>query len=322
MKRRPSPLHVLVQMDPLEGIDVNGDSTFRIMREARSREHRVCVARPEHLALDEGVVSTWSSPVKLQRDASRPFVRSPSERRRLTDFDVILLRQDPPFDMHYVTTTHLLEAASTSVRIVNDPFWVRNAPEKILVTQFSDLMPPTLITRARDAIDSFRDRHGDIVIKPLYGNGGEGVFRVREGDSNYNPLLETLFAQRREALVVQAFLPTVLSEGDRRLILIDGKLAGGILRIPAKGEARSNMHVGGRAERWTPTDRDRAICERVGPLLRERGLVFAGLDVIGDCLTEINVTSPTGMQELERLDGINAAALFWDAVERRVLDQQ
>ena len=308
-------LRILAQMDPIGSVDIHADSTFRLLLEARDRGHRLYVSHPDDLAAAPEGSSTLARPVEVRAVEGDHCTLGAAARMRLDAFDVILLRQDPPFDMHYVTTTHILESVGGRTRVVNDPFWVRNAPEKILVLRFADLMPPTLLTRSGEEIVRFRERHGDIVLKPLYGNGGEGVFRIRPGDSNFNPLVETLLATRREALVVQAFIPDVLCAGDRRLLLVAGELVGGFLRVPATGEARSNLHVGGRAERWALTDRDREIAARVGPVLRANGLVLAGLDVIGPYLTEINVTSPTGLQELERLEGVNAAAAFWDAVE-------
>ena len=316
------PFRVLVQMDPVDGIDIRADSTFRLMLEGQARGHALHISHPDDLVLSPEAAFTWAAPIKVRPVDGDHYSTKAADRAELDRFDVILLRQDPPFDMHYVTTTHILEATAGRTLVVNDPFWVRNAPEKILVARFEGLMPPTMITRCRTEIDRFRHRHRDIIVKPLYGNGGEGVFRIRENDGNFNPLIETFLAARREAMVVQAFVPDVLEEGDRRLILVEGELVGGILRVPPEGETRSNMHIGGRAERWTLTDRDREIAARVGPVLRERGLVFAGLDVIGSCLTEINVTSPTGIQELERLEGIDAAAAIWDAIERRVAGLQ
>ena len=309
-------------MDPLEGVDIRADSTFRLMLEAQARGHRLHTSHPDDLSLAPDGVTTAAIPVSVQAEVGDHYARGAQKRERVDSFDVVLLRQDPPFDMHYVTTTHLLEAVADRVLVVNDPFWVRNAPEKILATRFADLMPPTLISRAPDEIRRFRTEHRDIVVKPLYGNGGEGVFRIREDDRNFNPLIETFLAVRREAMMVQAFLPEVLGQGDRRLILVEGELAGGILRVPPEGETRSNMHVGGRPVRWEITERDREIAARVGPVLRERGLLFAGLDVIGTCLTEINVTSPTGIQELERLEGVDSAAMIWDAIERRAAARQ
>ena len=229
---------------------------------------------------------------------------------------MVLLRQDPPFDMGYITTTHLLERIHPKTLIVNDPFWVRNYPEKLLVLEFPDLTPPTMIARDIGALREFRARHGDIIIKPLYGNGGAGVFRLEPTDRNLNSLHEMFTSISREPLIAQKFLPDVTA-GDKRIILIDGEPVGAINRVPAEGETRSNMHVGGRAEKIGLTAREHEICAKIGPLLREKGQIFVGIDVIGDYLTEINVTSPTGIQELERFDGINVAEIIWQAVEAR-----
>ncbi len=234
----------------------------------------------------------------------------------LADFDVVWLRQDPPFDMHYITTTHLLDRLTPKTLVVNDPFWVRNFPEKLLVLRFPDLTPPTTIARDLATIRAFRDRHGDVILKPLYGNGGAGVFQLASGDGNLSSLHELFTGFTREPLIVQKYLPAV-SKGDKRVILVDGEAVGAINRVPAEGETRSNMHVGGRAEKVGLTERDLEICAAIGPLLREKGQVFVGIDVIGDYLTEINVTSPTGIQELERFDGINIAGKIWEAIEAK-----
>ena len=230
--------------------------------------------------------------------------------------DVVLLRQDPPFDMSYITNTHLLERIHPQTLVVNDPFWVRNCPEKLLVLDFADLSPPTMIARSLEHIRAFREKHGDMILKPLYGNGGAGVFKLAHGDSNLNSLHELFSGINREPLIAQQFLPAV-EKGDKRVILVDGEPVGAINRVPSKGETRSNMHVGGRPEKIALDDRDREICARIGPTLKERGLIFVGIDVIGGLLTEINVTSPTGIQELQRFDGTNVAALIWEAIERR-----
>jgi len=235
----------------------------------------------------------------------------------LSEMDVVWLRQDPPFDMFYITTTHLLDRLSKDVLVVNDPFWVRNYPEKLLVLDFPELTPPTTIARDLETIRAFKDKHGDIILKPLYGNGGAGVFRLTESDRNLSSLHELFTGFSREPLIVQKFLPAV-SAGDKRVILVDGAPVGAINRVPAAGETRSNMHVGGRPEKVDLTPRDREICDRIGPLLKEKGQVFVGIDVIGDYLTEINVTSPTGIQELERFDGINVAEKIWEAIEAKI----
>jgi glutathione synthase len=288
-------LNVAVQMDPIEAIDIGADSTFRIMEEAQARGHDM----------------------RVQRVAGDPAILGPEREVDLADFDVVWLRQDPPFDMHYITSTHLLDRLKGSTLVVNDPFWVRNFPEKLLVLNFPDLTPPTTIARDLDTIRAFKARHGDIILKPLYGNGGAGVFRLDEGDRNLASLHELFTGFSREPLIVQKFLPAV-SKGDKRVILVDGEAVGAINRVPAAGETRSNMHVGGRPEKIGLTDRDREICARIGPVLREHGQVFVGIDVIGDWLTEINVTSPTGIQELERFDGVNIAERIWQAIEGKL----
>ncbi|MBN9577692.1 MAG: glutathione synthase, partial [Alphaproteobacteria bacterium] len=239
------------------------------------------------------------------------------ERFDLSKADVVLMRQDPPFDMAYITATHLLERIHPKTLVVNDPFHVRNAPEKLFVTLFKDLMPPTLITSDRDEIKRFRDAHRDIIVKPLYGNGGAGVFRLKPEDENLGALLEMFTAFYREPVIVQRYVPEV-RKGDKRIILVDGEFAGAINRVPAAGEARSNMHVGGKAEPTTLSAREMDICKALGPELRARGLLFTGIDVIGDYLTEVNVTSPTGIQEVKRFGGPDGAAMIWDAIERRL----
>lgn len=309
-------LSVAVQMDPVAGIDIAADSTFRLAIEAQARGHRLFHYLPDHLSWSDGRLVTRAAPVTFARSEERPAELGAAEIVNLDAFDVVLLRQDPPFDMGYVTNTHLLELAPASTLVMNNPFWVRNAPEKIFVTRFRQFMPPTLITRDLDALKAFRADHGDIIVKPLYGNGGAGVFRLRPDDGNLASLYEMFTETRREPFMAQRFLPEV-SAGDKRVILIDGEPIGAINRVPQPGETRSNLHVGGVAKPTDLTARDEEICAALGPELRERGLVFVGIDVIGDTLTEINVTSPTGLQELERFSGINGAALFWDAVEGR-----
>ena len=234
----------------------------------------------------------------------------------MADFDVVWLRQDPPFDMHYITSTHLLDRLAPGTLVVNDPFWVRNYPEKLMVLDFPDLTPPTTVSRDLETIKAFKDKHGDVIVKPLYGNGGAGVFLLNKEDRNLSSLYEMFTGFSREPLIVQKFLPAV-SKGDKRVILVDGECVGAINRVPAAGETRSNMHVGGRPEKVGLTERDLEICARIGPLLKEKGQVFVGIDVIGEYLTEINVTSPTGIQELERFDGVNIAGKIWDAIEAK-----
>jgi glutathione synthase len=312
-------LNVAVQMDHIAGISIAGDSTFALMLEAERRGHTLFHYTPDRLAMRDGRVEARVEPVKVRDLKGDHFSLGPAEVADLSGMDVVLLRQDPPFDMAYITTTHLLERIHPATLVVNDPAHVRNAPEKLFVTEFPNLMPPTLITRDAEEIRRFRREHGDIIIKPLYGNGGAGVFRITEGDQNLTALLEIFATAFREAHVVQRYLPAV-RKGDKRIILIDGELAGAINRVPAEGESRSNMHVGGRPEPTELTPREREICERIGPELKRRGFVFVGIDVIGDYLTEINVTSPTGIREVKRFGGADIAALFWDAVEAKVGD--
>ncbi len=309
-------LHVAIQMDPIGPIDIDADSSFRIAEEAQARGHRLFYYTPDQLFFDDGRVQARGWPLEVQRKHGDHFKLGEQVVVNLSDFDVVWLRQDPPFDMGYITTTHLLDMVHPETMVVNDPFWVRNYPEKLLVLAFPDLTPPTMIARDLETLKAFRAHHGDVILKPLYGNGGAGVFKLREGDSNLASLHELYSGINREPLIMQKFLPAV-SQGDKRVILIDGEPVGAINRVPAAGETRSNMHVGGRPEKVELTDRDREICAKIGPLLREKGQIFVGIDVIGDWLTEINVTSPTGIQELERFDGVNIAEKIWQAIEAR-----
>jgi glutathione synthase len=311
-------LSVAIQMDPIERVDIEADTTFRMAEEAQARGHRLFYYNPESLIWDEGKVKAAGWPLEVRRRRGDHFTLG--ERRRVdleAEMDVVLLRQDPPFDMSYVTTTHFLERIHPRTLVVNDPFWVRNCPEKVLVLDFPELSPPTMLARTLTDLRAFKDRYGDIILKPLYGNGGAGVFRLPESDRNLASLHELFTGINREPLIAQAFLPDV-EKGDKRVILIEGEPVGAINRVPQKGETRSNMHVGGRAEKAVLDSHDLEICRRIGPALREKGQIFVGIDVIGGRLTEINVTSPTGMQELERFDGVNVAARFWEAVEARV----
>jgi glutathione synthase len=313
-------------MDPLESINIDGDSTFALMLEAQARGHELWHYEVRHLALREGRpqpagrttdrVTALARPVRVQRQRGAHFEAGPATRIELAGMDVVLMRQDPPFDMAYISATHILEHIHPATLVVNDPAAVRNAPEKLLVTHFPDLMPPTLVTWDAEAIRAFRAEYKDIIVKPLFGNGGAGVFRIKPDDENLASLLEMHFARSREPLMIQRYEKAV-RQGDKRIILIDGEPAGALNRVPAEGEARSNMHVGGRAERVALTARDEEICARIGPLLREQGLIFVGIDVIGEYLTEINVTSPTGLQEIARFDGSNLAGLIWDRIETR-----
>ena len=309
-------LKVAIQMDPIGSVDIHADSTFRMALEAQARGHTLFYYHVEDLHWQQGRVMAAGHDLTVQKVEGDHYAIGERRLVDLAEWDVVLLRQDPPFDMSYITNTHLLQMIHPGTLVVNDPFWVRNCPEKILVLEFLDLMPETMIARSLDAIKTFREAHGDIIVKPLYGNGGAGVFRLRPEDSNLASLHEMFSAINREPLMIQKFLPDV-SAGDKRVILIDGEVVGAINRVPQAGETRSNMHVGGRPEKIALTDRDREICERLKPVLKERGLIFTGIDVIGRNLTEINVTSPTGIQELERFDGVNVAALIWEAIERR-----
>src|SRR6056297_2157128 len=309
-------MKVAFQMDPIGPIDINGDSTFRIALEAQARGHELFYYTPDKLSYDEGRVTARGWPLTVQRVLGDHFTLGEEATVDLSEFDVVWLRQDPPFDMFYITTTHILDRLSPGTLVVNDPFWVRNYPEKLLILDFPDLMPPTAIARDLATIRAFRARHGDVILKPLYGNGGAGVFHLAESDRNLSSLHEMFTGFSREPLIAQKYLPEIAS-GDKRVILVDGEPAGAINRIPGAGETRSNMHVGGRPEKVSMTDRDYEICARIGPRLRDKGQVFVGIDVIGDYLTEINVTSPTGIQELERFDGINVAGQIWNSIEKK-----
>jgi glutathione synthase len=309
-------LAVAIQMDPIDRIDIDGDSSFMMALEAQARGHRVWHYLPRDLTFRDGRVTARARPLEVRRVKGDHFTLGAVETLDLATVDVVLMRQDPPFDMAYITATHLLEHVHPRTLVVNDPASVRNAPEKLFVTHFPDLMPPSLITADRTAITAFRAEHGDIIVKPLFGNGGAGVFHVKPDDENLTALLEMFTERSREPVIAQRYLPEV-RDGDKRVILIEGEPVGAVLRVPAAGEARANMHVGGKPVRTGLSARDREICRRIGPALRERGLVFVGIDVIGDWLTEINVTSPTGIQEINRLDGVQLEVTLWDAIERR-----
>ena len=311
------PLKVAVQMDPIESINPRGDSTFALMLEAQSRGHIVHYYTPDTLSLRDNIVAANLAPVTVRdEEKGGHFTLAAFEEADLSTYDVLLMRQDPPFDMNYITLTHMLERIHPKTFVMNPPAAVRNAPEKILVTEFPDLMPPTLVTRDRAKIAAFRKENGNIIVKPLYGNGGAGVFFIQEGDHNLVSLIELFEQTFREPFMVQRYLPDV-RKGDKRIILVDGEPVGAINRVPAEGEARSNMHVGGRPELSELTEREREICARIAPALRERDMVFVGIDVIGGYLTEINVTSPTGIREIKRFGGPDIAALIWDALEKR-----
>lgn len=310
-------LKIAFQMDPLDGIDINGDSSFALIEEAQARGFEVFHYQPKDLSFLDGKVTATVCPIKVRRKIGDHFTAGEAVKIDLSTMDVVWLRQDPPFDMAYITTTHILEHIQPGTLVVNDPASVRNAPEKLYVTHFDGLMPPTLITHNRDDILAFRAAHKEIILKPLYGNGGTGVFHVKPDDDNLNSLIETFTEFYREPMIVQKYLPEI-RQGDKRIILIDGEVAGAINRVPAEGEARSNLHVGGTAHASKLTPREQEICAAIGPALREAGLIFVGIDVIGHWLTEINVTSPTGIQEINRFDGTNLAGMIWDAIEGRL----
>ena len=310
------PLRVAVQMDHVSTVNIVGDTTFALSLEAQRRGHELFHYTPDRLTQENGRVFARVEEMRVRDEKGDHYSLGAPVRADLSEMDVVLLRQDPPFDMNYITTTHILDRIHPKTLVVNDPAWVRNSPEKIFVTEFPDLMPETLITRDAAEVAAFRRAHGDIIIKPLYGNGGAGIFHMRSDDRNLASLLEMFSQMFREPFIVQRYLPEV-RKGDKRIILVDGQAVGAVNRVPAEHDSRSNMHVGGRAEAAGLTAREREICERIGPSLRQRGFILVGIDVIGDFLTEINVTSPTGVREVKRFGGADIAALFWDAVEAR-----
>jgi len=309
-------LNVAVQMDPIERINIRGDSTFALLLEAQLRAHPLSYYTPDRLSQRDGKVSATVRPLVVRDIAGDHFTLGEPRHVDLSSFDVVLLRQDPPFDLAYISSTHMLERIQPKTLVVNDPAHVRNAPEKIFVTEFPDLMPPTLLTRDLDAIKAFRAEHGDIVMKPLYGKGGEAVFRLAAEDLNFGSLYDLFATMFREPWVVQKFLPAV-RDGDKRIILVDGEFAGAVNRVPAPDDLRSNMVRGGVPVATELTARERDICARLGPALRERGLLFVGIDVIGGFLTEINVTSPTGIRAVKNFGGPDIAALIWDKIEAK-----
>ncbi|WP_367716868.1 glutathione synthase [Nitratireductor sp. GISD-1A_MAKvit] len=309
-------LKVAVQMDHISGVTIAGDTSFALALEAQARGYPLWHYTPDRLSMVDGCVIAWAQELSVRDEEGNHYTLGEPERVDLAQMDVVLLRQDPPFDMNYITTTHILERIHPKTLVVNDPAWVRNSPEKIFVTEFGDLMPETLITRDTSEVDAFRKKHGDIIVKPLYGNGGAGIFHLQQGDRNLASLLEMFLDAFREPFIVQRYLKEVRG-GDKRIILIEGEPAGAINRVPSEHDSRSNMHVGGRAEHAELTEREREICARIGPSLRDRGFTLVGIDVIGGLLTEINVTSPTGVREVKKFGGPDIAALFWDAVEAR-----
>lgn len=311
-------LRIAFQMDPMETVDINGDTTFALAEVAMQRGMRLFEYGPEHLLYDRGRIKAFARPMTVTRKMGEHVTFKERQLIDLEDdIDVVWMRQDPPFDMAYITAAHILERLKGKTLVVNDPEWVRSCPEKILPLDYPELMPETLITRNKGAIDAFRAEYNDIILKPLFGNGGAGVFRVKADDSNYSSILEMFFESSREPIIAQAFLKDV-AKGDKRILIIDGEAVGAINRVPQKGETRSNMHVGGKAVPTDLTADDMKICNAIGPMLKARGQILVGIDVIGDKMTEINITSPTGVQELKRFSGIDAAALSWDAIEKRL----
>ena len=310
-------MKIAFQMDPIENVDIYADSTFRLAEEAQNRGHDLYVYTPDDLTFNRGKIAAKVRSISLKRKIGDHVNFGAVELLDLSEFGIIWLRQDPPFDMGYITNTHLLDLVSKKTLIVNNPFWVRNLPEKLLVLEFPDLIPDTVISRDLDEIKEFKREFKDIIVKPLYGNGGAGIFRLKEDDKNLTSLHELFSSISSEPLIAQAFLPDV-KNGDKRIILVDGKPVGAINRVPKAGEIRSNMHVGGKAQPAKLSQRDREICSAIGPTLKSKGQVFVGIDVIGDYLTEINVTSPTGIQELEQFDKVNIAEMIWLAVEEKL----
>ncbi len=310
-------MKIAFQMDPIEHVDINADSTFRLAEEAQNRGHDLYAYTPNDLTFNRGKVVANVRSISLKRKIGDHVNFGAVELLDLSEFDVIWLRQDPPFDMGYITNTHLLDLVAKETLIVNNPFWVRNLPEKLLVLEFPDLIPDTIISRDLQEIKEFKREFKDIIVKPLYGNGGAGIFRLKDDDKNLTSLHELFSTMSSEPLIAQAFLPDV-QNGDKRIILVDGKPVGAINRVPKAGEIRSNMHVGGKAEPAKLSQRDREICSAIGPTLKSKGQVFVGIDVIGEYLTEINVTSPTGIQELEQFDNRNIAEMIWHAVEEKL----
>jgi glutathione synthase len=312
------PLTVAVQMDPLENVAIAGDSSFALMLEAQARGHRLFEYQAVALTYEDGRVWAEAREVRVERVEGAHFTaQEPVSLDLAEDVDVVLMRQDPPFDIGYITAAHLLERLHGQTLVINDPRSVRDAPEKLFVLDFAQFMPATLITRSIDELRAFHEKHGEIVMKPLHGNAGAAVFRIGRDGTNLRALAELFGEVWKEPYIAQAFLPAV-SEGDKRIILVDGEPIGAINRVPGAGEIRSNLAAGGTAAKTALSDREREICTALGPHLRERGLLFVGIDVIGGHLTEINVTSPTGLVALDRFDGINSAGLIWDAIERKL----
>ena len=310
-------LTVAIQMDPIESIDIKGDSTFVLALEAQTRGHKLYHYGPQDLSFLDGKIIATARPLEVRYEHGNHYTLGEAERVDLATTDVVLMRQDPPFDMSYITATHLLERIHPKTLVVNDPVSVRNAPEKIFVTHFDGVLPPTLISSNLEEMKAFRAEHKDIIIKPLYGNGGAGVFHLKPDDENLTVIHELFSEFYREPMIIQKYLPEV-RKGDKRIILVDGKPVGAINRVPQEGESRSNMHVGGQALKTDLTPREQEICDIIGPSLKEQGLIFVGIDVIGDYMTEINVTSPTGLQEINRFNNVKLEAEIWDCIEAKL----
>jgi glutathione synthase len=309
-------LRVALQMDPIGGIDIRGDTSFALALEAQRRGHDLFYYEPDRLAMRDGQVSAAIQPLQVADVVGAHYQLGDAVMTNLRDVDVILMRQDPPFDMNYISATHFLERVHPHTLVVNDPASVRNAPEKIFPVEFAGLLPPTLMTRDRAALNGFRAEFGDVILKPVFGNGGAGIFRVRAEDENFGSLIDMFLASSREPVIAQQYLPDVRA-GDKRVILVEGEAVGALNRVPAAGDARANVHVGGTPEAIGLTDRDLEIAATIGPRLRELGIVFAGIDIIGEHLTEINVTSPTCIREIKQFGGPDIAVMIWDAIEAR-----
>ncbi len=310
---------IAVQMDPIENIDPTSDSTFSMMLEALKRNYTIYIYNVKDLTFKDTIVSTVARKIlNLNRKKSGFFSLAEEEKINLNDFRVVLMRQDPPFNMSYITATHILEKIHPKTLVVNNPQSVRNSPEKLMVTQFNDITPSTLITRSLSEINKFQNGHEKVIMKPLYGNGGKDIFLLNKSDPNCNVLIESMLENIKEPMIFQEYLPNV-SKGDKRILLIDGNPVGAINRLPQKGEIRSNLHIGGIAEKYNLSDKDIEICEIVGPHLKKLGLLFSGIDVIGDKITEINVTSPTCIQEIDAYNKTNIAEKLWNAIEEKLI---
>lgn len=310
-------MRVAIQMDHIAGINITGDTSFALLLEAQQRGYELYHYTPDKLTLSGKNLFVQASSLEVNDVVGAHYKLGMEQNLELASMNVVLLRQDPPFNMNYITTTHLLEHLPKQTRVLNDPFWVRNSPEKLFVLQFSEFMPQTIITSDVKQVEEFRKAHKAIIIKPLYGNGGAGVFYLDSQDKNLHSLIELFASCYNEPFIVQEYLPAI-EQGDKRIILIDGEPVGAITRVAAHGEVRSNLHVGGQAHPSTITEAERAICDQIAPWLQERGLFLTGIDIIGDKITEINVTSPTGIREIKRFSGIDIAKIFWDKAEKHL----